>query len=580
MKKLSTLLTSVVLAFSLASCSQPSQPNSSQQPANTGTGTEASAAPDSGSQTADSKYSPPGELPIINEKITLSVFAPASPDIPRAESDMTKWMEEITNINIDWQTAASDAYNEKLQLTLASGAYPDMIVPGVGNRIDKSLEQQLGVQGIIIPLNDYYDTVSVGYKEAFDTMPGMREYITALDGNIYSMPNVDGGLHIQYANKLWINTYWLDNVGMEMPTTTEEFYNVLKAFKEQDANGNGDPNDEIPFSAAGSAELDVFLMNPFILTPAQNRMWIDDGNLVFSVMEPQYREGVRYLNKLYSEGLMNPELFTWNASTQINTNENGEEPVLGAVLGMRPGNFCDLSGYPDNSHKWEQYYPAAPFKGENGNATITNANLYANTFQTGVAMITSACKEPEAAFRMVDLLSTYEMSIISTNGPKGQGWRDATEGELNLDGEQAQLTIETFNRPENWGGWDQLMGRIQSPAYLTSLSYHQDPYSPDVDPMQSRGVVLYRGTLDYQKVGQPLESVLPPLFYENETLDELTLLETTINDYVNEMLVAFVTGKKNVDSDWDSYMTQLKTLGVERYMEIIQETYNKSSFNK
>ena len=170
-------------------------------------------------------------------------------------------------------------------------------------------------------------------------------------------------------------------------------------------------------------------------------MWLDNGKLVFSVMEPAYQEGIRYLNKLYAEGLINPEMFTWDATTQVNTNENGSEPVLGAVLAQRPGNFCDLSGYPDNSHKWEQYYPIAPLQGVNGNEMITNYNAYSSTLQTGVAMITSTCKEPEAAFRMVDLLATEEMTIITTNGPKGQGWRDAVDGEIGLDGSPAKVTI-------------------------------------------------------------------------------------------------------------------------------------------
>jgi putative aldouronate transport system substrate-binding protein len=531
-----------------------------------------------GTDDAESLYSAPGVLPIVNKPVTLSIFAPTSPDIPRAESDMTKWMEEITGIHVEWQIAASDAYKEKMQLLLASGDYPDMIVPGVGSRIDKTVEQQLGIQGIIIPLTEFYDTISVGYKEAFEKLPGMREYMTAQDGNIYSMPNVDGALQMQYQNKLWINTEWLRAVGKTMPTTLEEFYDVLKAFKEQDANRNGDPNDEIPFSSAGSSVLDVFLMNPFILTPATDRMWVNNGKIVFSVTDPAYKEGVRYLAKLYAEGLMNPELFTWNATTQVNTNENGDVPVLGSVLAQRPGNFCSLSGYPDHSRKWEQYYPAAPFKMVNGSKAVTNWNAYAATFQTGVAMITNACKYPEAAFRMVDLLATPEMTIITTNGPKGQGWREAVEGEVGLNGAPAKYTIVSADRPKNWGGWDQLMGRVQTPEYLASLTYNPNPYAPEVDPMQGRHIVLYRSSLEYQKVSQSLESVLPPLYFLDAVMDEYSLLKTNINAYVEEMLVAFVTGAKNIDRDWDSYMHQLNTLGLVRYLEIMQETYDASAF--
>jgi putative aldouronate transport system substrate-binding protein len=130
---------------------------------------------------------------------------------------------------------------------------------------------------------------------------------------------------------------------------------------------------------------------------------------------------------------------------------------------MHPGNFCDLSGYPDNSEKWEQYYPAAPLASANGGQTITNYNAYASTFQIGVAMITSSCQYPEAAFRLVDCLATPEMTIITTNGPRIQGWRDATAGEIGLDGNPAAVAIETSKKPKNWGGWDQLMGRAQTP---------------------------------------------------------------------------------------------------------------------
>ncbi len=574
---------SLMLALSmLAACSPSgsgfSAPSSSVQ--HPSSPSQPSSEAVSSTSMADSNnYNPPGELPIVKENVTISVFAPASTDIARADSDMTKWMEEITNVHVEWETAAGDAFQEKLQLTLASGAYPDMIAAGT-SRVDKMVEQQWGMQKLLIPLNQYYDTVSVGYKNAFEKIPGMRDYITSLDGNIYSMPNIDGALQIQFPNKMWVNTEWLKNVGLQAPTTTDEFYHMLKAFKEQDANGNGDANDEIPFSAVNSNQpLDIFLMNPFILCP-EGRMWLDNGKLVFSVMEPAYQEGIRYLNKLYAEGLINPEMFTWDATTQVNTNENGSEPVLGAVLAQRPGNFCDLSGYPDNSHKWEQYYPIAPLQGVNGNEMITNYNAYSSTLQTGVAMITSTCKEPEAAFRMVDLLATEEMTIITTNGPKGQGWRDAVDGEIGLDGSPAKVTIESEQRPANWGGWDQLMGRVQTPEYLAGISYVQDPYSPALNPMQGRHVVLYRSSLDYQKVAQPLESVLPSLYYSNDVINEFSMLKTTITDYVNEMLVAFVTGSKNIDTDWDAYMSQLKTLGVERYMQIIQETYNESPFAK
>jgi putative aldouronate transport system substrate-binding protein len=530
---------------------------------------------------ASDLYNPPGVMPIVKTPVTISILCPSSSDIPRGESEMTKWMEGLTGVHIDWVTVAGDAFLERMQLTIASASYPDMIVPGVSYRINKTTEQQFGMQGIIIPLNRYYDNVSVGYKAIFEQMPGMRPYMTAQDGNIYSMPNLDGATHIQNQNKLWMNNTWLANVGKAVPTTTEELRDVLRAFKNNDANRNGNPNDEIPLSSAGSAALDVFLMNPFQLTPAEERLYLENGKVTFSVTQPGYRRGLEYIASLYAEGLINPELFVWNQATQVNTNENGREPVLGSILAMHPGNFADLSGYPNHSKKWEQYTAIPPIKGPDGVAR-SNYNAYASTYQTGVAMITRACTYPEAAFRMVDYLATYEGTIITTNGPKGEGWRDALPGELNLNGTQAKVVPVPAERRRNWGGWDQLMGRAQTPDYLNNgLAYDNSPYASNVDPMQGRHVIIYKGSLPHVAIAQPLNTVFPPLYYNDAVISDVNMLATSIKSYADEMMVAFVTGRRTInDTEWNAYMRQLDSLGLVRYLQILQQTYDASAFAK
>jgi putative aldouronate transport system substrate-binding protein len=269
-----------------------------------------------------------------------------------------------------------------------------------------STEALYGSQGLILPLNQYFDTVSVGYKTAFEELSGMREYITTPDGNIYSMPNVDGSLHVQYNCKLWINTHWLKNLGLSMPTTTEEFYQVMKAFKEKDANGNGDPNDEIPLSTCKSGtgvQIDGFLMNPFQLTPEADKLYLENKKVVFSPVSDNYREGLRYLRRLYAEGLINPESFTQDRQNQVNKNENGPHAVIGAFLAQRPGYAADLTTLP-NSKKWEQYESLPPLKGPSGEA-IAAWNPYI-IYQSGQTFIPSKSKHPEAAFRLADYIAT------------------------------------------------------------------------------------------------------------------------------------------------------------------------------
>ena len=146
---------------------------------------------------------------------------------------------------------------------------------------------------------------------------------------------------------------------MEMPKTTDEFLAVMRAFQGTGdaANGNGDATDEIPLSTVvstvgGGAQIDGFLMAPFQLTPNGDKLYVDNGVVTYAPVQDGYKEGLKYLAQMYSEGLINPESFTQDLSNQVNVNEAGEQARIGAFLGMRPGFGCDLASIP-NSKKWE-----------------------------------------------------------------------------------------------------------------------------------------------------------------------------------------------------------------------------------
>jgi len=575
-KTLSAILVVLLLAVIVTGCVKaPAEPTPAASTQDQGISTTTQGK----GNASDSIYNPPGTYPIVKEKITLTILAPAEGEYDRNENLFTKELEEKMNIDIQFTVAQAGGFKEKMNLMFASGDLTDIVTTGPGgtDRMDKATEALLGSQGLIIPLNEYLDTVSIGYKEAFEKLPGLREFITTPDGNIYSLPNVDGSLHIQFNNKLWINTVWLDKLGLEKPTTTEELYQVLKAFKEKDANGNGDPNDEIPLStckAGTGIEIDGFLMNPFILTPQPERMWIDNGKVVYSPIEEGYREGLRYLRKLYDEGLIYPESFTQDMNAQVNINESGEYPVIGAFLAQRPGYANDLKTLP-NSKKWEQYQSLAPLKGPDGKV-IAAWNPFAQ-YQTGVASITKDCKYPEAAFRLIDYIATPEGTLRTAEGVEGNGWRKATADEKGIDGRPAKFAQITEGKTEN-SGWGQLCGLVRTPDFVLSYAYQQDPYADDVVPLVGRQIVMYKGSLEHQKVTQPFESILPELYYSQEQIDELALLKTTITDNVKSSIVRFVTGDMDIEKDWESYLNQMRDLGIERYLEIVQSAYDESSF--
>ncbi len=535
---------------------------------------------------ADVVYNAPGEYPIANEIVTIKILAPQDGEYSRAENLQTLELEEKLGIKIEWEIAPSGSMQDKLSTVFLRDPadQPDIILTGVGaaDRLSMIKEAELGAQGYILPLNEYLDTVSVGYKAAFENLPGLRDYITTPDGNIYSLPNVDGSLHVQYNMKLWLNTTWLENLGLEMPTTTDEFYEVLKAFKEEDANGNGDPDDEIPLSGVKSGagtQIDGFLMAPFQLTPENSKLYVDDGVVTFAPVTDGYREGLKYLNTLYEEGLLNPESFTQDKNNQVNINEAGDVCVIGAFLAQRPGYACDLSTYPGNSKKWEQYQPIAPLTNSETGQCVAAWNPYV-MYQTGMTFITAACKEPEAAFRLIDYLATQEGSIRSAYGIEGKQWRYAVEGEYGLDGEPAYIT--SIPNSDTNVSWTQLAGLIRDTRFTVWLTTNPDPYAEGVKPLDGRQVLLYKGSKLHEAVRQDLDSVMPSLYFSEDISSKISKLSTDVNDMQKQLMVKFINGDLDIDDDnaWNSYLADLETAGLSEYLELYQQAYDNSAFSK
>ena len=553
-----------------------SQGGDSKQTANEGkTTAQANTASSEKTVTADGI-----SLPITDEPITLKVFAPADAENRREDNLQTKELEASTGIKIEWMTAANENIQEKLNVILASGDLPDIIFTGVGmaNKYDKATEQSLGEQGLVIPLNEYLDTISVGYKKAFEKDENLRDYITTPSGDIYSLPNVDGNIHVQYNLKCWMNTEWLDRLGLEMPETTEEFYQVLKAFKEQDANGNGDPNDEIPLSTVTSGagtQVDGFLMNPFQLTSDINGLYVDNGVVTYAPVQEGYKEGLLYLNKLYEEGLLNPESFTQDRVNQVNINEAGEECVIGCILASRPGYACDTSAAA-TSEKWKQYQPVPALTGPSGQC-VSSWNPYCG-YATGMTFITSSCKYPEEAFRLLDYLATEEMSYRSFLGVEGVHWQKLPEDtdKVGVDGSKAKWeTIPTDDVNYCWG---QLACLVRHEDWQLGQAMPADPYAEGVKPPQGTQVLFYKAAKDLDKTRQPLESVMPSLYMNSEDASQRSLLETTIIDTQKEAMVQFITGSRDIESEWEAYKASLESVGLSEYLQILQKAYDASAF--
>ena len=414
MRRLSILLSALaVVVLLLSACA-------SEPPAADSEGAEAPAA------ASGVEVSPAGEFPVVEEPITIKAFVcPTNMVKDYKENEFTYWLEDLTGINLEFDVPSQADAQQKLNLMLASGDLPDVII-GCDIRLDQM--QILADQGVVLPLDDYIAEYGSEFNQVFETFPQVKDLITMADGKIYGLPHINDCYHCSMSQKMWLYQPWLDALGLEIPTTTEEFYQVLKAFKEQDPNGNGKA-DEIPLSGTQRtnggwhSQLDQFLMNSFVLNDGvtnanSTSLILEDGTIKAAFTDPGWKEGLIYLNKLYSEGLIDPQAFT-NDSNQIRQlGENPDVPILGATGAGWYGVFTQNGG---PSGRWQEFTPIAPLEGPSG-LRQTPQTPYQPTGGQANFVITSAAQNPAAAFRLADVFYGFDSTTISVFGPEGEDW--------------------------------------------------------------------------------------------------------------------------------------------------------------
>lgn len=552
-KKLTQFCMMIVLAaIILSACSKSGNTNNEPDTTNSTVGTE----------TGEDPVSPAGQLPITKEKTTIRVMVPANSVVEDfATNEFTKYLEEKTNIHIEWDVIPSTSAAEKLNLVMSSGEdLPDVIM---GFGVSSAQQMIYGSQGVILPLNSMIDKYGFETKKMFEQMPVVKDTITSPDGNIYALPHTNECFHCTLPRRMWIYQPWLDKLGLAMPTTTDEYYEVLKAFKANDPNGNGKA-DEIPMSGSPTgfyASIDSFLMNAFIYNPGGDRLYLQEGKVVVPFDKPEWREGLRFLNKLYEEKLLDPQALTQDENQLKQLGENPDIAILGATAGMHMGVFSEFYGA---SNRWLEYKTIPPLKGPNG-VQIAPFEAY-HLVGGGSYLITKSSKHPEAAFRLADYLYNEEVTLRSVIGRPGTEWVKAEEGEVGINGKPA-----VWKQIADWGQVQNFNWGQTGPSLRTNDLRLGEVANPD-KPLE---IVMYEeAKTKYEPYKQELENVLPPLFFTNDQAIEIADMSKTINDYVNEMIARFVIGDADLDKDWDVYLDNLQNMRLENYLSIYQDVFD------
>ncbi len=500
--------------------------------------------------TGETAVNPTG-FPITDDLVTLRVVTQLhrnNGDVP--SMDLVQEFEDKTNVRIEGDFIPGDQYQERKNLMLASGDLPDMFLVGLS---DQDIITY-GAQGYFVDLNDLVDTWAPNIQSLFDARPNYYASSLTPDGELFGLPRINEFIDRENADQSFINTTWLDQLGLAMPTTIQEFYQVLVAFRDNDMNGDGDPNDEIPFSFVYPTPAKHFsiysMFGSFgVLDHSSHHLMIQDGDVLFAPMQPGYREALEFFNRLYAEGLIDAEAFTQNRQQYI-AKGNAEEALYGVMMSWYPANATTIERAAND------YEVMPPLEGPNGHRMW---NRWPSTlFQKINTTITTANEYPEASMRWLDALYETETSIEMGYGKFGvviQRNPDGTYETLDPPPGMSSNEFRMTNAPGfafPWAILAETSAKIQLSAEQTRKTEDRLQFAPYFP-----------------------EEVYPNLTFTLEETERLAILRTDIHSYVEQMTARFVVGEDSIDEQWDAYLDQLEAMGLEEMMTIYIEAYDR-----
>ncbi|WP_455618143.1 extracellular solute-binding protein [Eisenbergiella sp.] len=478
-------------------------------------------------------------LPLVDEgTYGFSIFCDDSKEKP--EYYMLDEFKKQTNVDVEMRIFPYETATERLNLDLNSGDYADVIG---GWTLSDSMILTYGVnQGVFVPLEDYFAEYCPRITEILD-LPGVREEMTAPDGHIYAIPYVCDDTKVGYSP--YINGRWLENVGMDMPTTTEEFEAVLKAFKEKDANGNGDPNDEIPFSADPNNKHIEAMTGWFGLPMGKSGIGIQNEEVVFAGASTTYREFLSWFNSLYEQGLIDLEIFTQDSSTWEG---KGNRDLYGVSIAYGSGEF---SGIVLEGEEKSEFDVLPVLNTDKGGMWMRDTNGF-SVYRTQ-AVITDNAEHPEVICRWFDNAFQLENGIGCNRGPVGTVVFKEEDGYRAID---TKTLSEEEQEKLSWGNlWPQSL-----PKYMPSgFTYIED------HPTYNEKKVMEETYEPYLT-----KTTIPSFWIPLDKIDRYSDIASALTDYFNQRQAMFISGEMDIDDDaqWQSYVDGLYALGLEDWMEV------------
>ena len=548
-------MTAAAVAFSMAGCSsgQTDEGTSGQSTGETGDKPETAGEEDS----VESPEAQEGETP----SLTYWVKMDATKIGPTTDNFGTiacyQEMMKNTGINVEFIHPPAGQEEDAFSLMISGGEYPDMIHYDWGNEVaggpDKAIED-----GVILELSDLIEQYCPNLTAFLEEYPEIRAAMTTDKGNIYCFPNVypyfEDDTIIVCNRGYQIRQDWLDELGLEAPETIDDWYTVLTAFKNMGTNEDGNPI--IPMVSRKLSEKTSMVRT---FANAWDGMdydfYVDNGEVKFGPIEPDFKEYLATMNQWYEEGLIAPEFSTITGKevdAMITTNQAGSWFFgLGAGMGV----YIAAMGGDEGQISGVKF----PVVNEGDTPKYTALDNY--PFVGFGTAITTNCQDVEAACRWLDYHYSEEGDRLLNWGIEGVSY------ELDENGEP-QFTEIITNNPEGLSV-DVALGKY---TMVSQLEAFTKDHRVEADrmltyPSQEEAAQIWNEA-DFSYRYPPTVSLTP------EEASELAGILSDINTYRDENVVRFILGTEEIE-DFDNFVETIKSMNIDRAIEIKQQAYDR-----
>ena len=549
---LSLVLTAAMAAGLLSGCvGQGSQSGGSSD---TGKATSAASAASDATSESGSGEDTAGTEERQTFKIATVRWTDAWPTDFLKEGFL-KELEDKHNINIEWQVYYAGDWSEQKSLLLASGDLPDAFFGSLAlNASDVSQNQSY-----FIDLTDKIEANMPNLTAAFEESPELKAVCTSRDGKIYSLPKKLPLRPEVCGDVMFINKEWLDNLGLDVPTTYKELEDVLVKFATEDADGDGDPTNEIGITNAASSALMAgdtrHILSPFgtMTSRAGNYMGLNsEGTPVFVPVEENYKEAVKWMRQLWEEGVVDPEYFT-QESSMVTSKQQAEG---GSQVGLLFGWTADAQAGVNEG----QFITLEAVEGYDGTHYVEEASNYLDISDREL-LITTSCSDPDKLLQWADDFYTDLASMQTFYGSVGSEITDNGDGTYTVEVPSDGSSLDT-------SAWSHSF-RDFGPKYMNPDFYDNVLLPED----QGDGVKLAQDEINAKYITEGKNVGLPMIQYTEEELARITALGTDIYKYVEAQYAHWVVDG-GIDEEWDAYIDQLNAMGLEELVEIHTNAYN------